>query len=83
MRTKNLVPSMLNSQKLRVILNGVILFCTVKEAHFNIFGSSIQRDAVVAALMSLSKMREAAAADLRPIGLAGSWIGCDVQVDLI
>lgn len=78
MRTKTIVPGFKNSQKIRVILNGVHLYTTIKGAEFDLFGNTSQRIAVHQALTSLAAMQVDGAS-----GLCGSWSGCEVQVDLI
>lgn len=81
MRTKTIVDGFKNSQKIRVILNGVHLYTTIKDVAFNLFGHTAQRIAVTQALQSLAYMR--AVESIKPVGLTGSWSGCQVQVDLI
>ena len=81
MRTKTIVTGFKNSQKIRVILNGVILYTTIKDVMFNLFGQTDQRIAVTQGLQSLAYMR--AVESIKPIGLTGTWSGCSVQVDLI
>ena len=80
MRTKTLIDGFKNSQKLRVIINGVALYTTIKGAMFDVFGYSEQRSAVYDALFALRCHRSSG----EPAeGLAGFWRGHNVQVDLI
>lgn len=81
MRTKTIIDGFKNSQKFRVILNGVILYTTVKEMAFDLFGQTDQRVAVWEAMMKLAYMRRVE--KIAPIGLACDVRGYQVQVDLI
>lgn len=80
MRTKTIVEGFKNSQKIRVIINGIALYTTVKGMAFDTFGMTDQRVAVWDALMSLARQRRAEPA---AVGLAGNWRGYEVQVDII
>lgn len=79
MRTKTLIDGFKNSQKLRLIINGIIVYTTVKGVLFDLFGSSEQRAAVCDALMKLSFYKRTENA----IGLAEDFRGYSVQVDLL
>lgn len=80
MRTKTIIDGFKNSQKFRVTINGIMVFTTVKEMAYGMFGNTEQRVAVWDAMMALAmqKRHESAA-----VGLAGSWRGYEVQVDLV
>jgi hypothetical protein len=80
MRTKTIIDGFKNSQKFRVTLNGIMFFTTVKEMAFDLFGNTEQRVAVWDAMMALAMQRRHETA---AVGLAGTWRGYDVQVDLI
>ena len=54
MRTKVLFDGLKNSQKIRVIINGVIVYTTIKGVLFDLFGNTEQRAAVCDALLQLS-----------------------------
>lgn len=80
MRTKTIIDGFKNSQKFRVIINGIALYTTVKGMAFDTFGMTDQRVAVWDAMMALAmqKRHESAA-----VGLTGTWRGYNVQVDLV
>ena len=81
MRTKVIIDGLKNTQKFRVIINGVIIGdCQVKDLVGNRFQQREQRIAVWDALMSLARQRRVESA---AVGLAGRWQNVDVQVDLI
>lgn len=79
MRTKTLIDGFKNSQKLRLIINGIIVYTTVKGVLFDLFGSSEQRAAVCDALMKLSFYKRTE----NVMGLAEDFRGYSVQVDLL
>ena len=79
MRTKTLIDGFKNSQKLRLIINGIIVYTTVKGVLFDLFGSSEQRAAVCDTLMKLSFYKRTENA----MGLADNFRGYSVQVDLL
>jgi hypothetical protein len=81
MRTKVIIDGFKNSQKFRVILNGVIIYTTVKDMAFNLFGQTDQRVAVWNAMMKLAIMRRVE--KIAPIGLACRENGFEVQVDMV
>ncbi len=81
MRTKTIIDGFKNSQKFRVIINGVILYTTVKEMAFDLFGQTDQRVAVWESMMKLAYMRRVE--KIQPTGLACDIRGYQVQVDLI
>lgn len=80
MRTKTIIDGFKNSQKFRVTLNGIIMFTTVKDMAFNLFGQTEQRVAVWDAMMALARQKRAEPA---AVGLAGNWRGYSVQIDLL
>ena len=88
MRTKRLITGLDNSQKIRVIINGVGFYTTVRGAFDLCFQS--QRIAVTSALTSLG-FDQALPADRRPTGFGtrmsvydheSKQVEIDVQVDL-
>lgn len=81
MRTKTIIDGFKNSQKFRVVINGIILFTTVKEMAYDMFGQTDQRVAVWEAMMKLAMMRRVE--KIQPVGLACDVRGYQVQVDLI
>lgn len=84
MRTKVIVDGLNNSQKLRVILNGVHVYTTVKGMAFDTFGQTEQRVAVWDAVMRLAiDRRIAKIGEGVPTGLSGEFRGHQVQVDLV
>jgi hypothetical protein len=76
MRTKQLYPGINNSQKIRVILNGVGIYTTVAATQ-GIFATTLHQLAVEAALLEISKQKGVI------IGYASRWCGIDFQVDFI
>ena len=81
MRTKTIIDGLKNTQKFRVIINGVIIGdCQVKDLVGNRFQQREQRIAVWDALMSLARQRRVESA---AVGLSGRWQNVDVQVDLV
>ena len=89
MRTKRLITGLDNSQKIRVIVNGIGFYTTVKGAFDMCFHS--QRIAVTSALTSLG-FDQALPADRRPSGFGtrmsvydhdSKMVSIDVQVDLV
>ena len=76
MRTKQLYPGINNSQKIRVILNGVGIYTTVAATQ-GIFATTHHRVAVEAGLLEISKQNG------KIVGYASRWNGIDFQVDLL
>ena len=76
MRTKQLYPGINNSQKIRVILNGVGIYTTVAATQ-SIFATTDHRVAVEAGLLEIQKQKG------KINGYASRWNGIDFQVDLI
>ena len=66
------------SQKLRVILNGVAVYTTAKQVRGCLFGFTSQNAAAQKALESLEFIQPDHA-----VGLAGTWEGLQVQIDMI
>jgi hypothetical protein len=54
MRTKVIFDGLKNSQKLRVIINGITIYTTIKGVLYDLFGNTEQRAAVCDALLQLS-----------------------------
>lgn len=84
MRTSALIPGLKNSQKVRVIIDGVGIFSTVKAVWFGTFVNISHNDSARYALRSLGQMRIDAKkiGDLMPVGLAKDAFGHQVQVDI-
>ncbi len=80
MRTKVIIDGFKNSQKFRVIINGIMLHTTIKSMASDQFAQTEQRVAVWDALMALAMQRRHETA---AVGLAGKWRGYEVQVDLV
>lgn len=76
MRTKRIYANIKNSQKIRVILNGVGVYTTVMQAQ-GIFSHTYHRVAVDVALTEIAQQRG------KILGYATRWNGIDVQVDLL
>ena len=79
MRTKVIFDGLKNSQKIRVIINGVIVYTTVKGVLFDLFGNTEQRAAVCDALLQLSYFYRTE----KSTGLGKDFRGYSIQVDLI
>jgi hypothetical protein len=76
MRTKQLYPGIGNSQKIRVILNGVGIYTTVAATQ-SIFATTNHRLAVESALSKISSNGGLIS------GYSSRWNGIDFQVDLM
>jgi len=79
MRTKTILDGLKNSQKLRVILNGITIYTTIKGVMFDLFGNTEQRAAVCDALLQLSFLKRTA----NCAGVGAVYRGYQIQVDLI
>ncbi len=79
MRTKVLFDGLKNSQKIRVIINGVIVYTTIKGVLFDLFGNTEQRAAVCDALLQLSYFYRTE----KSTGLGKDFRGYSIQVNLI
>ena len=88
MRTKQLIPGLKNSQKIRVVIGGVDLNTTVQDAYLRLFNRSSHNLAVIMSLESLARYNTAHAPHhkLNPVnavGHVGTWNGHEVQLTLI
>jgi len=79
MRTKVIFDGLKNSQKIRVIINGVIVYTTIKGVLFDLFGNTEQRAAVCDALLQLSYFYRTE----KSTGLGKNFRGYSIQVNLI
>jgi hypothetical protein len=79
MRTKVIIDGLKNSQKLRVIINGITVYTTIKGVLFDLFGNTEQRAAVCDALLELSYFYRTE----KSTGLGKDFRGYSIQVDLI
>ena len=79
MRTKVIFDGLKNSQKIRVIINGVIVYTTIKGVLYDLFGNTEQRAAVCDALCQLSYFYRTE----KSTGLGKDFRGYSIQVDLI
>lgn len=75
---KRLFDGFNNSQKIRVIVNNIIVNTTVKGAMYDTFCNSDQRAAVCDALLQLSW----AVRNTGSVGIGSNYRGYDIQVDL-
>jgi|TARA_R110000868_G_scaffold116738_2_gene310467 hypothetical protein len=84
MRTKTLIEGFKNSQKIRVIVDGVGIYTTVG-ATASIFATSKHYAAVNLALQRLAFFRRAALHEGNPIplGLSCTCLKTNVQADLL
>jgi acid stress-induced BolA-like protein IbaG/YrbA len=78
--TKRVVRNLLNSQKIRVILNGVHVYTTVYDAVFNTFGEVNQRRAVSDTLVRIGNSKDT---NESITGIVTSAYGIQLQVDLV
>jgi len=79
MRTKVIIDGLKNSQKIRVIINGVIVYTTIKGVLYDLFGNTEQRAAVCDALLQLSYFYRTE----KSTGLGKNFRGYSIQVNLI
>jgi hypothetical protein len=79
MRTKVIFDGLKNSQKIRVIINGVIVYTTIKGVLFDLFGNTEQRAAVCDALLQLSYFYRTE----KSTGIGKDFRGYSIQVNLI
>jgi hypothetical protein len=79
MRTKVLFDGLKNSQKIRVIINGVIVYTTIKGVLYDLFGNTEQRAAVCDALLQLSYFYRTE----KSTGIGKDFRGYSIQVNLI
>ena len=77
--TKRCFDGFNNSQKLRVILNGITIYTTIKGVMFDLFGNTDQRAAVCDALLRLSFLKRTA----NCAGVGSVYRGYQIQVDLL
>lgn len=78
--TKRVVQNLLNSQKIRVILNGIHVYTTVYDAVCNTFGEVNQRRAVSDTLVRIGNSKDTN----EPFtGIAASVYGIQLQIDLL
>ena len=68
-----------NSQKIRVIINGVIVYTTIKGVLFDLFGNTEQRAAVCDALLQLSYFYRTE----KSTGIGKDFRGYSIQVNFI
>ena len=81
MRTKTIIEGLKNTQKFRVVINGIIVGdCQVKDLMGNRFQQTDQRIAVWESLMDIAMRRRHG---LNMTGFGGSKRGYDVQVNLV
>ena len=79
MRTKVIFDGLKNSQKIRVIINGAIVYTTIKGVLFDLFGNTEQRAAVCDALLQLSYFYRTE----KSTGIGKDFRGYSIQVNLI
>ena len=81
---KRLYPTLKNSQRVRVMVDGLGIYCTVAETA-SIFATSRHAFAVTDVMQKFANMRqaEAKAGGIVPVGLvATGYSGTQVQIDL-
>jgi hypothetical protein len=82
MRKKQVVRGFNNSQKMRVMIDGLGLYMTMGDID-NAFATSSHRLAVLDCANALARIRSGdGAADQAACGLAGTFNGKQVQLDL-
>ena len=77
---KQVIPGLKNSQRIRVIVDGVGIYMTVRDAATN-FATATHGLAVRMALESL--VRYNTGNSIKASGQGGTWAGRQVQVDLL
>jgi archaeosine-15-forming tRNA-guanine transglycosylase len=84
MRTKQIIYGLKNTQKIRVIIDGVGLYIQIKDSN-NLFSKVTQRAAVCDALIRLSALRVVANLNKKeiPTGLCEDFRGHQVQLSLM
>jgi archaeosine-15-forming tRNA-guanine transglycosylase len=84
MRTKQIIYGLKNTQKIRVIIDGVGLYIQIKDSN-NLFSKVSQRAAVCDALIRLSALRVVANLNKNeiPTGLCEDFRGHQVQLSLM
>jgi len=75
---KRLFDGFKNSQKIRIIINNIMVNTTLKDAMYDTFCNSDQRAAVCDALLQLSW----AVRNTGSVGIGSNYRGYDIQVDL-
>lgn len=70
------------SQKLRIIISGVAIYTTAKQIRYGLFGFTTQNAAAQKALDALEFQRDGGWGTVVQ-GLAGTWEGLQVQVDIV
>lgn len=72
------------SQKMRIIISGVSVYTTAKAIRWGLFGITTQVAASQKALDALEFTRSGkGVADKCATGLAGTWSGLQVQLDIL
>jgi hypothetical protein len=79
MRTKQVITGLKNSQKIRIIIDGVGIYTTVG-ALDTMFHTITHRQSAMAAARALANSHTA---DSATVGLGGTFIQKQVQIDLI
>jgi len=84
MRTKQIIYGLKNTQKIRVIIDGVGLYIQIKDSN-NLFSKVTQRAAVCDALIRLSALRVVANLNKQeiPTGLCEDFRGHQIQLSLM
>ena len=83
MRTKQVIPGLKNSQKIRIIIDGVGIYTTVGSID-TMFSTVTHRNAALASATALSNSRRGTgAADAATVGIGGTFFNKHVQIDLI
>ena len=69
---------------MRIIMSGVAIYTTMKQLRGGMFGFCTQNDASFQALAALENIRSGkGAGDRACTGLAGTWQGLSVQLDVL
>ena len=83
MRTKQVITGLKNSQKIRIIIDGVGIYTTVG-ALDTMFHTTTLRQSAMAAAKALANSRAGTgAADSATVGLGGTFFNKQVQINLI
>jgi hypothetical protein len=85
MRLPAFIPGFKNSQQIRIIINKVGIYTTIKDIFYDLFAKRSHADAIVVTLKALANVRSDAKkiGDPIPVGLTYYAFGHHVQVDLL
>ena len=83
MSRKQVIPGFKNSQKIRIIIDGVGIYTTVGALDTMFHTLTLRQSAMAAATALANTRRGTGAADKAACGLGGTFIQKQVQIDLL